>query len=581
MSEVGEAASMEVGYIPILCTAPLLYAHSRGLFERNGLNVKLKAAAGWSAIKELLVYQKLDAVHMLCPMPLACALGLDGRPAPLKLCLVQNRNGQALTLANRYAAIRQPRELRGLCIGVPYGFSMQTYLLQMWLADHGIDPGRDVEVKAVSPARMPYYLSKGWIDAMLAPEPYNQIAVARGIGFIAFTSQDIWPGHPCCGIALHEQTIKRHPVKVRALLRSIVQAQRELQAANPEELLRISEILSTPQYLNQSDPRLISAALSGQFVDGRGTSHCMVDYIEFTPQVPPELGDWLLSQMQRWGQLPGKVDYAQTVNAVFSAELSNELALAEGMPAPAAWRAGMTALPRGEAAFQAMRTAPFCAYHETASAPPAAAIPEPLRDRLAVMLDELAEVAGGKSELALDVSIPDELGWLARMLNEVVLNLRYMREALSEQLAVEDLARRQQLQLAAQNETLRQLAVPIIPIIAGILVVPLIGAISRERSEQITARVLAATTEHRARFVMLDITGIPYVDDLVAKDLLQLGSALRLLGVDSAMVGVSALLARQLVSARSDIGTLRSFADLQSGLAYALQRIGCRIAPLR
>lgn len=569
---------MEVGYIPILCAAPLLYAHSHGLFERNGLRVHLKAAAGWSAIKELLVYQKVDAAHVLCPMPLACSLGLDGKPAPLQLCLVQNRNGQSLTLASRYAAIRQPRELRGLRLGVPYAFSMQFYLLRMWLAEHGIDPDHDVQIKEVSPARMPYYLSKGWIDGMLAPEPYNQIAVARGLGCIAFTSLDIWAGHPCCGIALHNQTLQSHPLKARAFLRSVVQAQRELQAASVEQRFRIGELLSAPQYLNLSDPRLIGAALNGQLADGRGARYSISGYIEFGPQVPPELGDWLLSQMQRWGQLPGKVDYGETVKAVFADELAGEVALAEGLPAQASWYRGTAELPRGEAAFQAMRAAPFGTYSAAAQLLPAVAIPEPLRDRLTVMLGELAELAGGKSELTLDVSIADELGWLARMLNEVVLNLRYTREALSEQLAVEDLAHRQQQQLAAQNEILRQLAVPIIPIFSGILVVPLIGSISAERSEQITAMVLAATTQHSAQFVMLDITGVPYIDDIVIKNLLRLHRALRLLGCDSAMVGVSAPLARQLVATSNDTGTLRSFADLQSGLAHALKRIGYRIA---
>ena len=573
MSSDIEKAALEVRFIPILCAAPLLYAHSQGLCERHGLRLNLQPAPGWSAVKELLVYEKIDAAHVLTPMPLACALGLDGKPAPLRLGLVQNLNGQALTLASRHVAIRDPRQLRGLRIGVPYEFSMQSYLLRAWLAEHGVDPCRDVEIKEVSPPRMPSYLEKGWLDGMLAPEPYNQLAVARGVGFIAFTSQDLWPGHPCCGFAFHRETLERRPQAMRALLTSIVQAQRELRAASPSRRQQIAEILSAPAYLNQSDPRHIASALSGQFPDGRDGDRSIASYIDFTPHLAPELGDWLLSQMQRWGQLSGRLDYAQTVEAVFATELSTELARAEGVFDNGPLRRQGAELPRGEAAFAAMLAAPYCRYR-AAAPPPPPPIPPALSERITTMLGELAEVAGGRSELALDVSVADELGWLARMLNEVVLNLCYVRQALGERLALDHLAQRQQQQLELQTELVRQLAVPIIPVFSGILVVPLIGRITGERSQQILGVVLQAAVQQQAQIVLLDITGVPQVDDIVVENLLRLRGALQLLGVHSGLVGMSALLARQFVAVGHRAQEFSSHADLQSGLAHALASIG-------
>ena len=95
-----EKTELRISFIPIICSAPLIYAHSHGFFEKNGLTVNLTRAPGWSGIKELMVHGLVDAVHMLSPMPLACSLGIDGKKARIRLAAIQNVNGQALTLAH-------------------------------------------------------------------------------------------------------------------------------------------------------------------------------------------------------------------------------------------------------------------------------------------------------------------------------------------------------------------------------------------------------------------------------------------------------------------------------------------------
>ena len=136
-----EKTTIQVRFMPILCAVPLLYAHARGLFAQRGLQVDLRSTPGWSGIKELLTHGKIDAAHLLSPMPLACAAGIDGRPSPLRLCLIQNVNGQALTMATRHRGSENRSVLRGgLTFGVPYLYSMQYYLLCHYLAEQGIDP---------------------------------------------------------------------------------------------------------------------------------------------------------------------------------------------------------------------------------------------------------------------------------------------------------------------------------------------------------------------------------------------------------------------------------------------------------
>ncbi|MCK4304086.1 MAG: ABC transporter substrate-binding protein, partial [Candidatus Eisenbacteria sp.] len=141
-----EKPELEISFIPIICSAPLIYAHSHGYFSRNGLAVKLTPAPGWSGIKELLVHGMVDAAHMLSPMPLACSLGIDGRKADIRLATVQNVNGQALTLATKHLDLKNPADMKGFTFGVPYRFSMHYYLLCFFLAEHGINPLKDVDI---------------------------------------------------------------------------------------------------------------------------------------------------------------------------------------------------------------------------------------------------------------------------------------------------------------------------------------------------------------------------------------------------------------------------------------------------
>ena len=202
-----EKKDLKIGFIPIICSAPLIYAHSHGIFEKNGLNVELMRPSGWSGIKELLVYDYIDAAHMLSPMPLACSLGIDGKKAEIKLAAVQNVNGQALTLATEHIGIKNVLDMKGFTFGVPYRFSMHYYLLCYFLASNGLNPLKDVSIIEVAPPTMPFYLKKGRVDGIFAPEPFNQIPVYQKIGFIYILSKDIWPGHPCCSFAITQKFI--------------------------------------------------------------------------------------------------------------------------------------------------------------------------------------------------------------------------------------------------------------------------------------------------------------------------------------------------------------------------------------
>src|SRR5690606_29216590 len=165
-----------------------------------------------------------DAAHMLSPMPIAITMGAGSNPIPYTMPAVENINGQAITLALRHKERRDPKDWKGFKFAVPFAFSMHNYLLRYYLAEAGIDPDRDVQIRVVPPPEMVANLRADNLDGFLAPDPVNQRAVYDGVGFIHLLSKEIWDGHPCCAFAASEKFVTEMPNTYSALLRAIIDA---------------------------------------------------------------------------------------------------------------------------------------------------------------------------------------------------------------------------------------------------------------------------------------------------------------------------------------------------------------------
>jgi len=135
------------------------------------------------------------------------------------------------------------------------------------------------------------------------------------------------------------------------------------------------------------------------------------------------------------------------------------------------------------------------------------------------------------------------------------------REALQEQI------------IAAQRAALRELSTPLIPLAEGVVVMPLIGSMDSARASQVMETLLEGVSLHRARFVILDITGLPLVDSQVANVLLQAAQAARLLGAEVLLTGVRPEVAQTLVGIGADLSGLAAPGTLQAGIAAALRRV--------
>ena len=123
------------------------------------------------------------------------------------------------------------------------------------------------------------------------------------------------------------------------------------------------------------------------------------------------------------------------------------------------------------------------------------------------------------------------------------------------------------------SQTIRELGCPIIPLLPGVLLVPLIGAIDSQRAQQIIGGVLEAISEQRAHTVFLDVTGVPIVDTQVASSLIQTAQAAMLLGARVVMVGIRPEIAQSIVGLGIDFRHLKMYSDLASAISVLqLQR---------
>jgi nitrate/nitrite transport system substrate-binding protein len=326
-----EKKNLKIGFIPITCATPIIMAAPMGFYQKHGLDVEVVKTAGWAVIRDKTLNKEYDAAHMLAPMPLAISLGVGSNPVPYTVPAIENINGQAITLSLKHKDNRDPRNWKGFKFAVPFDYSMHNYLLRYYLAEHGIDPDTDVQIRAVPPPEMVANLRADNIDGFLGPDPMNQRAVFDGVGFIHILSKNIWDGHPCCAFAASREFITTMPNTYAALLRAIVDATGFAHKA--ENRKEIAAAIAPTNYLNQP-VTVIEQILTGTFADGLGKIERVPDRADFDPFPWESFAIWILTQMKRWGQIKADVDYAAVAKQVYLATDAQKAMQAAGLTPP-------------------------------------------------------------------------------------------------------------------------------------------------------------------------------------------------------------------------------------------------------
>ena len=132
-----------------------------------------------------------------------------------------------------------------------------------------------------------------------------------------------------------------------------------------------------------------------------------------------------------------------------------------------------------------------------------------------------------------------------------------------------------------QQDAIRELSTPVLPVREGLLILPIVGVIDTQRARQLTEQLLRGIRANRAKVVVIDITGVPSIDSTVANHLVLTVEAARLLGATAIVTGLSPEIAHTLVTIGVDLTKMNTVGDLRGGIEEADRLLGFRVARIR
>lgn len=356
-----EKSELTLGFIPLTDCAPLVIAHEKGYFRKEGLSVTLSRETSWAAVRDKIGLGILDGAQMIASMPVASRLGVCGPKINMVSAMVLDLNGNAITINNelyeRLYSIDPRSEFSPLiaaqalqCLveenkrarrpklrfGVVYPCSTQNYELRYWLASAGIDPDRDIEIVVIPPPRMVSAMVDGDIHGFCVGEPWNTLAVQQQLGHVVATKYQLWNNSPEKVFAVNESWAERHPATHQAVLRALLRACAWLD--KKENRRAAARIISQAAYIALPEDT-VAMSLTGHSLkhndrppESVSDFHVFHRYSANFPWL--NHAEWFISQMYRWGQLTTPINIEETVSSVFKPADYRIAAAAVGIESP-------------------------------------------------------------------------------------------------------------------------------------------------------------------------------------------------------------------------------------------------------
>lgn len=326
-----EKTKINVGFLPITCATPLIYADQLGFFSRQGLDVSLQKIAGIGLIRDKMINGELDISQQVIPVALTMTLGVGSTRTEARVMTVLNQHGNSLVLANKHKSNRDPKNWKGFRFAVPFELSHQTLQLKAYLAHAGLDPEKDVALRVVPPSEYVSNLRVDNIDGFFGGEPGGQRAVYEGVGFIHLISSEIWNDHPCCSVTTTADWIRANPNTFNAAFRAVIGA--GIHASDAGNRAGMAKVLAQAQYLNQIET-VVDQVITGRYADGLGNVKTAARRIDFQPFPHYSYAVWLLTQMRRWNMIKEDIDYKAIASRVMLATDAKRLMEEAGMKVP-------------------------------------------------------------------------------------------------------------------------------------------------------------------------------------------------------------------------------------------------------
>lgn len=207
----------------------------------------------------------------------------------------------------------------------------------------------------------------------------------------------------------------------------------------------------------------------------------------------------------------------------------------------------------------------------SSSSPPEKNLREELDSSIGTILEILEAVSRGDLTQRLSFTYPEEhpAGALANSVNSMIQALTSAREESADTL--HELSRRIEL-IERQREAIDTLSVPVIQVWSGVLCIPIVGVLDSRRASDITQALMNAVVRQKARYAIIDLTGIEIMDTTSADHFLRMARSVTLLGARCALSGINPNIARTIIHMGLDLGALKSFRSMREALQFCVQR---------
>jgi len=343
------AKKIKLGFIPLTDCAPLVVAKELGLFAKYGVDVELSKEASWAVVRDKILNGELDGAHCLFSMPLSVYTGIGGKAgAEMKIAMVLNNNGQAITLSKDFcglvgfkevnkaaAAVKTVQARKEVTFAMTFPGGTHDIWLRNWMAAAGINQ-KSVGIITIPPPQMVANMRVDNMEGFCVGEPWNGVAASQNIGFTHIASQDIWKNHPEKALVVNSNFAATDKEDLKNVMKAIIEACRWLD--NMGNRKKAAGWLTKPNYVN-APLQIIEARLMGSNDLGcdLGVQKYKDDYMTFynngivsTPK--KSYAVWFLAQYVRFGYLKTDPDYKGIAEKLILDDLFAEVAKEMSVP---------------------------------------------------------------------------------------------------------------------------------------------------------------------------------------------------------------------------------------------------------
>jgi nitrate/nitrite transport system substrate-binding protein len=342
----GPPRKVRLGFIALTDCASIVMAKELGYFAERNLDVSVEKQASWPATRDNLLTGQLDGAHCLFGMPFSVATGIGGSGSrALKIAMVLNNNGQAITLAKDLAAAgygdlekaRAALTAKTPTLAMTFPGGTHDTWLRYWLKAAKVDE-KILKIIPIPPPQMVANMKVNTMDGFCVGEPWGAVAVAQGIGFTHLNTQDLWQHHPEKALVVNERFATDQTDVLKDVMGAILKASRWLDERTNRH--KAAEVIGAPAYVN-APPADIEGRMLGKYELGAGLGSRTYadDYMTFfrdgkvnAPRRAHAI--WFMAQYKRFGLLKDHPPYRELADALILHDLYREVAAKEKVDVP-------------------------------------------------------------------------------------------------------------------------------------------------------------------------------------------------------------------------------------------------------